>query len=140
MRITADDMRISWGLYAIIRESFGKNSPQAKKARTQAMRYLREKSYDDNMDIFGGYIEIKWTPFRPYDEEWNAYDFRTEKCILPVRLTDDEINAFREHYWITFHDPYCDGRDCTGAPFTGYMRFYRCADRTVVIHRIDYDL
>ena len=62
------------------------------------------------------------------------------KTVLPWKLSDEEERDFREQFWIEFHDPYCDGRDCTGAPFTGYMSFMRCTDRTVILHCIEYDV
>ena len=126
--------RSNWSMYAFLRSEYGKKFPATKKMRTICMEYARENKESVCLS------DIEWTLFRPYSEEWCNYDSVTKKCTLPYRLTDDEKREFEESYWIHFHDPYCDGRDCTGAPFTSWMRFFRCSDRTIVLHRINFDV
>ncbi len=92
-----------------------------------------------NCETFNG-IEVKWEDFRPYDEDYNSFDRNSQKVVMPWRFTPEEENEFRERFSIEFHDPYCDGRDCTGAPFTGWMKFLKCKDRTIILHNILYDL
>ncbi len=106
-------------------------------AKKQAKR-LQEESYQQD-DLFCGKSVI-WESFRPCDEDYNSYDDITNKCVLPWKLSKDEEREFRDAFWVEFHDPYCDGRDCTGAPFTSWMRFLRCTDRTIVLHKISYDV
>lgn len=95
--------------------------------------------YKSTPDRFRNH-DVIWNYYRPYDENYNSYDQKTMKTVLPWKLSDEEEKDFREQFWIEFHDPYCDGRDCTGAPFTGYIKFMRCTDRTVILHCIDYDV
>ena len=83
---------------------------------------------------------VEWELFRPHDERYNSYDGITKRMVVPYRMTEEEEKEFEEEHWIHFHDPYCDGRDCTGAPFTSWMKFMRCSDRTIVLHCISYDL
>lgn len=78
--------------------------------------------------------------YRPDKEEWCSYDMTTWKAIVDRRLTKKEQKELEDKLWIKFHDPYCDGRDCTGAPFTSWIRFFTCDDRTIILHRIDYDV
>lgn len=83
---------------------------------------------------------VVWEPFRPYDEDYNSYDVRTERTIIRHKMTKEEAHNFEDQFWIHFVDPYCDGRDCTGAPFTAWFQFLRCEDRTIILHRINFDL
>ncbi len=78
--------------------------------------------------------------YRPYDPDDNGYDCVTYKAVIDHRITDQEKRELEDELWIHFYDPYCDGRDCTGAPFTSWIRFFCCTDRTIVIHRISYDV
>ncbi|ADL35969.1 hypothetical protein bpr_II029 (plasmid) [Butyrivibrio proteoclasticus B316] len=83
---------------------------------------------------------LKFELFRPNDDYTNSYDGCTWKAVIDHRITEDEQNEYDEELRIHFRDPYCDGRDCTGAPFTTWLRFFKCEDRTVVFHRICYDV
>lgn len=83
---------------------------------------------------------LKFNYYRPYDEDFNSYDRVTFKAVIDHKITDEEEKDLREELTVEFHDPYCDGRDCTGAPFTGWLKFYRCSDRTIVLHTIEFDV
>ncbi|MBQ7430236.1 hypothetical protein [Butyrivibrio sp.] len=83
---------------------------------------------------------LKWEMYRPYDENYCSYDNITYKAIVDHKLTQEEEKELREALYVEFHDPYCDGRDCTGAPFTGYLQFLRCSDRTIVLHHVNFDV
>lgn len=83
---------------------------------------------------------LKFDFFRPYDDRFNDYDCRTYKAVLDHKVTEEEEKELREHLTVEFCDPYCDGRDCTGAPFTRWLEFYKCEDRTIVLHKIVFDV
>lgn len=102
----------------------------------KSMHLLPEQAWKP---MFAG-EEVIWTNFRSHDESYNSYDHYTKRTVINHHMTDKEENEFREKFWIHFQDPYCDGRDCTGAPFTSYMKFLRCKDRTVILHRVNLDL
>ena len=99
-------------------------------------RFRPSKAYEFE---FQGKI-YSWSDFRTMDLDYNSYDHYTKLVILPWKLSKADEEQFREENVIHFVDPYCDGRDCTGAPFTGYMKFLRCSDRTWIIHHVDLDL
>lgn len=129
--------RDNWSIYAILRKT------DHKKAKEFKIRVLKEPRvyYMDNYDLYDYYEgkPIIWKAFRPMDEAYNSYDCRTEITTVMHRMDEADEREFREYFWIHFHDPYGDGRDCTGAPFTGWMKFLRCKDRTIIIHKINYD-
>ena len=131
--------RPDWATYAILRKT---NPEQAKKFKTSVLKEPRIHYVDgytyDPYDYYEG-KPIIWKAFRPMDEDYNSFDCRTEICTIMHRFTEEDEREFREYFWIHFHDPYGDGRDCTGAPFTGWMKFLRCKDRTVIIHHVNYD-
>lgn len=94
-----------------------------------------------NEDSFEG-EKLTWQIYNPgkkYFEEYNSFDRTTWITKLNHKLSKEEEKRFREKYYIPFIDPYCDGRDCTAAEFTGWMKFLRCADRTYVMHCIEID-
>ena len=93
----------------------------------------REKAWAVKPETYGGY-PLNWELFRPYDQDFNDFDRVTAKCVIPIRLSDEEVKGLKEDLYEPFVDPYCDGRDCTGAWFTGYIKVLRCADRTYIIH------
>jgi hypothetical protein len=109
---------------------------KAKATHRKNEHYLYE---EDAGELFRKY-PVKWQNYRAYDESYNCYDCQTLKTVLPWKLTKEEEVEFREQFSVEYYDPYCDGRDCTGAPFTSWMRFLRCSDRTVILHRINYDV
>ena len=130
--------RDNWSVYAYLRKA---DPVMAKKFKAKVLKEPRvyyHEDYDNN-DYFDNQ-PIIWKPFRWADENYNSYDCRTEITTIMHRFTEEDEREFREYFWITYHDPYCDGRDCTGAPFTGWMKFLRCKDRTVIIHHINYDV
>ena len=130
--------RISWSMYAILR----KTDPQkAKEFKTKVLKEPRTY-YADGYEPFDRWKgePVKWEYFRPYDENYNSYDCRTEIVTIMHRMTVREKRDFEREFWVHFRDPYGDARDCTGAPFTGWMKFLRCKDRTVIIHHVNYDL
>ena len=112
------------------------------KERSAAI-YEEKKRYrllpEQNIPQFRGF-SVNWELYRPYDENYNDYDCRTERAIIWHKMTAEEEYSFHAQFEIEFYDPYCDGRDCTGAPFTSWMKFLRCTDRTIVLHRINYDV
>ena len=112
-----------------------------EKAKERAKEKLEnwERWHRYDADMFRG-KEVVWERFRPYDEDYNAYDHECFKTVLPWKFSEEDEEAFREEYTVIFHDPYGDGRDCTGAPFTGWMKFLRCKDRTFIYHCIEKDL
>lgn len=83
---------------------------------------------------------LSWSLYRPHDQQFNDFDCVTFKAIIDHKLTQEEEKELREILYVEFHDPYCDGRDCTGAPFTGYLQFLRCSDRTIVLHHVNFDV
>lgn len=126
--------RRSWSMYAELR----KTDPQkAKEFKTHILKESISCICTD-FDYYEG-KPIIWKAFRPYDEDYNNYDCLTEITTIMHRFTAEDERKFREYFWIHFHDPYRDGRDCTGAPFTGWMKFLRCKDRTIIIHKVNYD-
>ena len=127
--------RDNWSAYAILRKTDRK---KAKDFRTYVLRDIISRTCLD-FDYYEG-NPIIWKPFRPNDEAYNSYDCRTEITTIMHRMSAEDEKEFREAFWIHYVDPYCDGRDCTGAPFTGWMKFLRCKDRTIIIHKIEYDL
>ena len=122
-------------MYAELRKA---NPEQAKRFRTKVLKEPHIQYPCDNYDYYEN-EPIVWKPFRVADEQYNSFDCATEITTIMHRFTEDDEREFREYFWIHFHDPYGDGRDCTGAPFTQYMQFLRCKDRTVIIHHIGYD-
>lgn len=130
--------RDNWTVYAILRRE---NPRKAKEFRTKILKEPRVYYHEDYdpYDYYKG-KPIIWKAFRPYDEQYNSYDCRTEITTIMHRMDEEDEREFREYFWIHFVDPYCDGRDCTGAPFTGWIKFLRCKDRTVIIHHINYDV
>lgn len=83
---------------------------------------------------------LKWEIYRPYDESFCSYDCVTYKAVVDHKLTKEEEDELREEIYVHFYDPYCDGRDCTGAPFTGYIQVLRCSDRTIILHEVNFDV
>lgn len=109
-----------------------KNSYQKEKER--------QESFKCRPDTFNGY-ELKWEPYRLYDESYNSYDGYTEICRLPFRATEEEKKELEEDIWIHFRDPYGDGRDCTGAPFTNYIQIMTTSKpETIIVHSVGYDV
>ncbi len=88
----------------------------------------------------GSEYPLEWEYYRPYDEDYNSYDQFTQRCILPFKVTEEEKAELREGLWVHFRDPYCDGRDCTGAPFTSWIQIYTTAEKTFIYHKISLDL
>ena len=129
--------RINWKFYAILRRE---NPKMAREFKTKVLKEPRTYYVDeyDPYDYYEG-KPIIWKAFRPMDENYNSFDCRTEITTIMHRFTEEDEREFRECFWIHFHDPYGDGRDCTGAPLTGWMKFLRCKDRTIIIHHINYD-
>ena len=82
---------------------------------------------------------LSFKPFRLHDENFNHYDCRSYIAIIGHCVTDAEKDELEKALTVHFCDPYCDGRDCTGAPFTAWIKFLRCKDRTIVIHKVNYD-
>ncbi|AOZ97925.1 hypothetical protein [Butyrivibrio hungatei] len=105
-------------------------------------RYNAEVAYREEWksepDTYKGY-ELKWEHFMPYDDDYNAFDHETLRCVLPFRATEEDKKALRELIYIPFRDPYCDGRDCTGARFTGSLRIYTTQEKTFIYHIIEVD-
>ena len=130
--------RDNWSVYAYLRKA---DPVMAKKFTAKVLKEPRVYYHEDYdpYDYYEG-KPIIWKAFRPYDENYNSYDCRTEITTIMHRMDDEDEREFKEYFWVHFHDPYCDGRDCTGAPFTGWMKFLRCKDRTVIIHHVNYDL
>ena len=126
--------RDNWTIYAILRRE---NPRKAKEFRTHILKESISCTCID-FDYYEG-KPIIWKVFRPMDEDYNSFDCRTEICTIMHRFTEEDERKFREIFWVHFHDPYGDGRDCTGAPLTVWMQFLRCKDRTVIIHHIGYD-
>lgn len=130
--------RRHWSMYAELRKA---DPRKAKEFRTTILKEPRIY-YVNGYELFDRWKgePVLWKAFRPYDEDYNSYDCRTEIVTIMHRMTVREKRDFEREFWIHFHDPYCDGRDCTGAPFTGWMKFLRCKDRTIIIHHINYDV
>lgn len=133
--------RRHWSMYAELRKTDPRKAKEFKTDILKEPRIYYAEGYNplDNYDKWKGEPVI-WKPFRPYDDNYNDYDCKTEIVTVMHRMTVREKRDFEREFWINFHDPYCDGRDCTNAPFTSYMKFLRCKDRTIIIHRICYDV
>lgn len=84
-------------------------------------------------DYYKGY-PLEWEMYQPYKEEFNSYDCVTFRCVIPVKLTDEECEEIREDLWEHWYNPYNDGRDCTGVWFTSSISFYRCEGKTIIHH------
>ena len=128
----------NWAVYAYLRKV---DPIAAKKFKIKVLKEPRvycHESYDP-YDYFDNQ-PIIWKPFRIADEDYNSYDCRTEITTIMSRLSEEDEREFREYFWVHYRDPYGDGRDCTGAPFTGWMKFLRCKDRTIIIHKVNYDV
>ena len=110
-----------------------------KKNRANDIEYY--KNFEPCYDRYHGY-PIKWEYFRPYDERFNepGYGTETEICTLPFRATKAEKEELKESLWIHFRNPYCDGRDCTGARFTNSISIYTTAEKTVILRENGYDI
>lgn len=100
------------------------------KERTEREEYWRSKP-----DTYNGY-PLNWRMYRPFahDDSDNSYDRITEICELPFKASKEQKEELKQMLWVHFHDPYCDGRDCTGVWFTGYIGVYTTTDKTVIIN------
>ena len=129
--------RSDWSIYAILRRT---NPKVAREFRTRILKEPQIHLVEgyENFDRWKG-EPVLWRAFRPYDEDYNFYDCRTEIVTIMHRMSVREMRDFENQFRIYFRDPYGDGRDCTGAPFTGWMKFLRCKDRTIIIHKVNYD-
>ena len=106
------------------------------------MAAVREKEmFKHEPDTYKG-CPLDWKCFRPFDEEFNdpGYGHETQICTLPFRATESDKKALKELIYTPFVDPYCDGRDCTGAMFTNGIDIYTTSEKTVILHRISYDV
>lgn len=115
----------------------------AKSREEEASQQKQMDSFLTEQNLFdfnGKSCKVDWYVFRQDDINYNDYDACTDICMIPWKMDKKEQSAFEKQYWINFCDPYNDGRDCTGAMFSSYMKFLRCHDRTYVIHRMLYDV
>lgn len=112
---------------------------KCKKNRANDIEYY--KNFEPYYDKYYGY-PLKWDYFRPYDERFNdpGYGNETLICTLPFKATEEDKKQLRELIWVNFHDPYCDGRDCTGAKWTTSLRIYTTAEKTVILHELATDI
>ncbi len=130
--------RDNWAVYAYLRKA---NPVMAQKFKVKVLKEPRVYYHEDYEPFERWKGEpVIWKAFRPYDENYNSYDYKTEIVTIMHRMSVREKRDFENQFRIYFRDPYCDGRDCTGAPFTGWMKFLRCKDRTVIIHHVNYDV
>ena len=83
--------------------------------------------------------EVNWEYFRPYDENYNCFDCYTKKTIMPWRFSDEDMKEFREQFTLTMRFA-ADGRDCSGTEGTSYMKFFRLPDKTIILHKVNYDV
>ena len=111
----------------------------AKCKKNYEFEKERLEQFKSKPDTYNGYPLI-WEHYRAYDEDYNGYDCETKICTLPFRATKEDKAALREQLYIRFVRPCCDGRDCTGAPFTGYIKIFTTVDKTIIIHKIHYDV
>ncbi len=107
-----------------------------KNYETELGYYRRPESHHET---YKGHPLI-WEMYRPYKEEFNWIDIKTLRCVVPVKLTDEECEEIREGLWQHWYNPYDDGRDCTGVWFTSSISFYRCTDRTIIQHTLHKDI
>ena len=108
--------------------------------RLAKAKTLIKSVYQKASDYWYDDAGLDFKIYRGYDENFNSYDCRTFKAVIDHKITKEEEQELEDELWVHFRDPYCDGRDCTGAPFTSWIKFLRCSDRTIVLHRIDFDV
>ncbi len=107
--------------------------------------YAHDKEYRKQFmpknDTYKGY-PLNWECFRPYDMRYNdpGYGIETKICTFPFRANKEEKKELYDLIYTPFVDPICDGRDCTGAKFTGSIRIYTTAEKTVIFHLIHTDV
>ena len=100
-----------------IKEPVAEILDSCKKNYDKAVK--RKQMFEPTPDTYKGY-SLKWECFRPFDERFNdpGYGQETQICTLPFRATKSDKEALKEMIYTPFVDPYCDGRDCTGAMYT----------------------
>lgn len=112
---------------------------KCKENHKRDLEYRR--NFESTPDTYKGF-PLNWKCFRPSDTRFNdpGYGHETQICTLPFRASEGDKKALRELIYTPFVDPYCDGRDCTGAMFTGGIDIYTTDSKTVILHRIYYDV
>lgn len=73
--------------------------------------------------------------------DWHGdWDSRWGKVVIPFEMTKEEEEEFRENNTVRWHNPYDDGRDCTGVWFTNYISFFRVNGKTIIYHFMSCDV
>ncbi len=119
-----------------LKKSLSEILEKCKQNRASDIEYY--KNFQRSYDTYKGYT-LKWETFMPREECYNSFDVTTEKCVLPFKATEEDKKALYELIYTPFRDPYCDGRDCTGAWFTRWLNIYTAGDKTFIYHKMDCD-
>ena len=85
---------------------------------------------------------IIWKNYRPTDERFNdpGYGHETWIATLPFRANEEDKKVLNAYFFIPYHIPYGDGRDCTGVKWTARLNIYTAQNKTVILHRIQADV
>lgn len=104
---------------------------KCKKSYMESVIY--NKKFKLKPDTYKGH-PLNWEIYRPTDEYNNSCDSFTEKCVIPEKLNEEEKKELYEQIYERFYDPYCDGRDCTGVWFTGWIKILTTTEKTFIYH------
>ena len=144
-----DEAGFCFALYWIALELIHEGKGDSLNLTLEEILAKCKKNYKDELkrleefkrepDTYKGY-ELNWETYKPDNECYNSFDCWTGKCELPVKLSDEECKELHDGLWEHFHDPICDGRDCTGAWFTTSIRFFRAPQKTIILHEKQCDM